>query len=132
MHPGDSHESGIPHRAAGVVLCTALALLFWAGADRLIGIDRGYFDLFQRFTAGPAEAQVIIVDTGTTEPNPDLAWEMVKRAVERGVMLFAPVGVGGCAIKINPPLVISEETALEGLALLEESLAAVLPRHGLD
>ena len=35
-------------------------------------------------------------------------------------------------IRINPPLVISEETALEGLGLLEESLAAVLPRHGLD
>jgi 4-aminobutyrate aminotransferase-like enzyme len=44
---------------------------------------------------------------------------MVKRAVERGVMLFAPVGVGGCAIKINPPLMISAEALSEGLDVLE-------------
>ena len=70
MHPSDSHESGIPHRAAGVLLCTVLALLFWAGADRLIGIERGYYDLFQRLTASPAEAPVLIIDTGKADANP--------------------------------------------------------------
>jgi len=39
------------------------------------------------------------------------------------VMLFAPVGVGGCAVKINPPLVITEEALREGLAVLEEIAA---------
>ncbi|HUT59690.1 MAG TPA: aminotransferase class III-fold pyridoxal phosphate-dependent enzyme, partial [Phycisphaerae bacterium] len=57
---------------------------------------------------------------GTTEPDPDTAWEFVRRAVGRGVMLFAPVGVGGCAIKINPPLVINEEGLREGLGVLED------------
>ncbi len=57
---------------------------------------------------------------GTTESDPDLAWEMVWRAVKQGVMLFAPVGVGGCAIKINPPLTITEEALREGLDVLEE------------
>ena len=28
---------------------------------------------------------------------------MVLRSVEQGVLLFAPVGIGGCAVKINPP-----------------------------
>ncbi len=56
---------------------------------------------------------------GTTDPVPEAAWEMVLRAVQRGVMLFAPVGVGGCAIKINPPLVINEEALTEGLDVLE-------------
>jgi 4-aminobutyrate aminotransferase/(S)-3-amino-2-methylpropionate transaminase len=56
---------------------------------------------------------------GTTEPDPETAWQMVLRAVQRGVMLFAPVGVGGCAIKVNPPLVITEEALLEGLGVLE-------------
>jgi 4-aminobutyrate aminotransferase-like enzyme len=60
---------------------------------------------------------------GTTEPVPELAWEMVWRAVKKGVMLFAPVGVGGCAVKINPPLLIQEETLREGLAVLEEIAA---------
>ncbi|WP_428939419.1 aspartate aminotransferase family protein [Fontivita pretiosa] len=56
---------------------------------------------------------------GTTEPAPQPAWEMVRRAVERGVMLFAPVGIGGCAVKINPPLVIPEQALREGLDVLE-------------
>ena len=57
---------------------------------------------------------------GTTEPVPELAWEMVWRAVKKGVMLFAPVGVGGCAVKVNPPLLIAEEALREGLAVLED------------
>jgi len=57
---------------------------------------------------------------GTPEPDPDGAWEMTRRAVQRGVMLFAPVGVGGCAIKVCPPLIVNEEALREGLAVLEE------------
>jgi 4-aminobutyrate aminotransferase-like enzyme len=34
-------------------------------------------------------------------------------------MLFAPVGMGGCAIKINPPLCITEDALREGLDVLE-------------
>ena len=60
---------------------------------------------------------------GTTEPDPEPAWELVRRAVQRGVMLFAPVGVGGCAVKINPPLVINEEGLREGLEVLEQIVA---------
>jgi 4-aminobutyrate aminotransferase/(S)-3-amino-2-methylpropionate transaminase len=56
---------------------------------------------------------------GTTDPDPDPAWEFVRRSIQRGVMLFAPVGMAGSAIKINPPLMISEECLLEGLAVLE-------------
>jgi hypothetical protein len=122
MHPGDSHESGIPHRAAGVVLCTGLALLFWAGADRLIGIDRGYFDLFQRFTAGPAEAQVIIVDTGTTEPNPWLTPrfdEVLLRAKASGARLILPASP-------PPPAIADQDIArLQALIALEKRTASL-------
>ena len=57
---------------------------------------------------------------GTTEPQPEPAWQFVWEAVKRGVMLFAPVGVGGCAVKINPPLIIQEDALREGLEVLEE------------
>lgn len=60
---------------------------------------------------------------GTTEPDSEPAWELVRRAIQKGVMLFAPVGVGGCAIKINPPLNITAEALKEGLAVLEEIVA---------
>lgn len=62
---------------------------------------------------------------GTTQPAPEWAWEMVKRAVERGVMLFAPVGVGGSAVKICPPLVIGQEALEEGLSTLTEIARAL-------
>lgn len=60
-----------------------------------------------------------------TPPDPDSAWEMVWRAVCRGLLLFAPVGVGGGAVKICPPLCITREQLQEGLEVLEEIAAEV-------
>lgn len=57
---------------------------------------------------------------GTTEPDPDLAWQIVNRCVQRGLMLFAPVGVGGGAVKVCPPLVIGEDALREGLGVLRD------------
>ena len=62
---------------------------------------------------------------GTTDPNPDVAWTFVWEAIKQGVMLFAPVGVGGSAVKINPPLVIEEDALAEGLDVLEKIAAAL-------
>ncbi len=63
--------------------------------------------------------------SGTVDPDPDTAWQFVWEAVKRGIMLFAPVGVGGGAVKINPPLVIGQRAFLEGLGVLEEIARAV-------
>src|SRR5262249_22804360 len=62
------------------------------------------------------------VAPGTTTPDHDTAWEVVRRCVESGVMLFAPVGVGGGAIKINPPLIISKEALREGLEVVSDAV----------
>jgi len=62
---------------------------------------------------------------GTTEPDPEPAWQFVLRAVQKGVMLFAPVGVGGCAVKLNPPLTIGAEALREGLGVLEGVAASL-------
>jgi len=62
---------------------------------------------------------------GTTEPDPEPAWQTVLQAVRKGLMLFAPVGTGGCAVKVNPPLMITEEALLEGLGVLEEIVAVL-------
>jgi len=58
------------------------------------------------------------VEPGTTNPDPEAAFDVVKKSIERGVMLFAPVGVGGGAIKINPPLIITEDALREGLDVI--------------
>jgi 4-aminobutyrate aminotransferase-like enzyme len=64
------------------------------------------------------------VAPGTTTPDHDTAWEVVRRCVESGVMLFAPVGTGGGAIKINPPLIITEDAFREGLDVVREAVQA--------
>ena len=55
---------------------------------------------------------------GTTTPEPEAAWKLVWEAIKSGIMLFAPVGVGGGAVKLNPPLVIEKDALVEGLDVL--------------
>ena len=72
-------------------------------------------------------AAVQIVKPGTKdEPDTDATWEIVRGCVERGLMLFSPVGPGGGSVKICPPLTITEDAVKEGAAVLEEAMAAVL------
>ena len=63
------------------------------------------------------------VRPGTTEPDADLAFDVVRRAMHKGVLMFAPVGFGGATIKISPPLVITEDAILESVDALEEAFA---------
>jgi len=64
-----------------------------------------------------------MVKPWTTEPDGDLAFEVVRRSVERGLMLFAPVGFGGATVKIAPPLCITAEAVRDGAQALGEALA---------
>jgi 4-aminobutyrate aminotransferase/(S)-3-amino-2-methylpropionate transaminase len=54
--------------------------------------------------------------------------DLYQECLRRGLlsMTYAPT------VRINPPLVITEETARNGLAILDEALGAVLRRHGRD
>jgi 4-aminobutyrate aminotransferase/diaminobutyrate-pyruvate transaminase/4-aminobutyrate aminotransferase/(S)-3-amino-2-methylpropionate transaminase len=65
-------------------------------------------------------AGVSCVVPGTREPDGNLAWEAVSRCVERGVLMFTPVGFGGGTVKISPPLVITEPAIRESVGVLEE------------
>lgn len=67
---------------------------------------------------------------GTTDPDPEGAWEMVRRSIQKGIMLFAPVGIGGCAVKINPPLIITEDALAEGLDVMEEVAGQLADKGG--
>lgn len=68
-------------------------------------------------------AGVACVKPGTREPDGELAWNVVERCIEKGVLLFTPVGFGGGTVKICPPLVINEEALRESIGVLEESFA---------
>ncbi len=80
------------------------------------------FPFFGRVDGIGLVAAINVVKPGTKDPDGDLAWEIIRGCVERGLLLFAPVGFGGGSVKICPPLCITEEALLEGLSVLEESL----------
>jgi 4-aminobutyrate aminotransferase-like enzyme len=73
-------------------------------------------------------AGVSCVKPGGKEPDGDLAWDVIQRAVEKGVLMFSPVGFGGGTVKICPPLVITEEAVLESTAAFEEAFAECTER----
>jgi 4-aminobutyrate aminotransferase/diaminobutyrate-pyruvate transaminase/4-aminobutyrate aminotransferase/(S)-3-amino-2-methylpropionate transaminase len=71
-------------------------------------------------------AAVQLVKPGGNEPDGDAAWNVIRLCVEKGLMLFSPVGPGGGSVKICPPLMITEDAVREGASVLEESMASVL------
>jgi 4-aminobutyrate aminotransferase-like enzyme len=71
-------------------------------------------------------AGVSCIVPGTLNPDSDMAFEVVRRSIEKGVLMFSPVGLGGGTVKISPPLVINEAALRESVAVLGEAFAEVL------
>ncbi len=67
-----------------------------------------------------------MVRPGTKEPDADLAWSIVERSFDKGLLMFSPVGYGGGTVKIAPPLVTTEEMAIEAAGVLREAMAEAL------
>lgn len=67
-------------------------------------------------------ASLHMVKPGGIEPDAALAADIVRRCVEKGLLMFAPVGYAGASVKIAPPLVITEEPLRESIQVLEEVL----------
>ena len=61
------------------------------------------------------------VRPGSDEADADLAWRVVGRAVQKGLLMFGPVGYGGASVKLAPPLVIERGALEEAMAVLEEA-----------
>lgn len=59
---------------------------------------------------------------GGKEFDSEAAFKIVQKCIHKGVMLYAPLGPGGATVKINPPLVITEDALREGLAVVEEAI----------
>ncbi len=71
-------------------------------------------------------AGIQVVKKGTKEPDPGIALKINEKCFQKGLLMFAPVGVGGECIKIAPPLVINEEALREGIGVLAEACDEVL------
>ncbi len=66
-----------------------------------------------------------ICKEGSEEPDADLAFEINGRCIEKGLLMFSPVGPEGEVIKIAPPLCITEDAVREGCAVLAEAMDEV-------
>lgn len=71
---------------------------------------------------GLVAALHMVKDGKGLEPDPALASLVVECCVEKGLMLFAPVGFAGASVKVSPPLVIDEQALREGVAVLGEAI----------
>jgi 4-aminobutyrate aminotransferase-like enzyme len=71
-------------------------------------------------------AGLAMVRPGTREPDADAALDLVWRAIQKGVLMFGPVGFGGATVKICPPLSITEAALEESLDAFEEAAAETL------
>jgi len=63
-----------------------------------------------------------IVKPGGKDPDGDLAFSIVEKAFQKGLLMFAPVGFGGATVKASPPLTVTEDAVLDGLAALGEAI----------
>ena len=73
-------------------------------------------------------AGVHIIKDGRKEPDYDLAFDIVCKCVEKGLLMFSPVGKS--TVKIAPPLCTTADQAREGVAVLGEAMAEALAARG--
>ena len=88
--------------------------------------EEEYPDRVGKVTGRGLVAGVHIVKPGSDEPDEDLASEIVQRSVEKGLLMFAPVGPGGGTVKISPPLVITGEAIEDGVDVLKSVFEEIL------
>jgi 4-aminobutyrate aminotransferase-like enzyme len=71
----------------------------------------------------------LVQDRGTKAPLPKpVTQALYQECLRRGLVAMTYAA----SVRINPPLVIREETALAGLDILDEALGAVAREHGLE
>lgn len=86
--------------------------------DGLKNIQEKHRDIFDLQGRGLVYALMAIKDRIHFEPDADLAFEIILRCFEAGLLMFAPVGRGGGCIKISPPLCITADAIDEGIEVL--------------
>lgn len=87
----------------------------------LSGLKKKYPDIIGNLKGKGLVWGLIFVKKGTKEIDPDLAHDIVRLSIEKGLLFFAPVGAGA-TIKVCPPLVITEEALKEGLKVFAEAI----------
>jgi 4-aminobutyrate aminotransferase-like enzyme len=96
--------------------------------ERLHSIREGHPEIGAVFGRGLVAA-VIAIKPETQLPDGDLAREIVRRSIEKGILMFNPVGYCGSTVKIAPPLSITEAALLDSLEGFEEAVDEATRAH---
>jgi 4-aminobutyrate aminotransferase-like enzyme len=99
----------------GQVLCPALQR-----------VQQKYPQVLGCFQGRGLVAGIQVVRPGTREPDPVLAQRINEACFRKGLLMFAPVGVGGECLKVAPPLTISAAALRESIAVFEEAVDEVM------
>jgi 4-aminobutyrate aminotransferase-like enzyme len=71
-------------------------------------------------------AGIQVVKPGTKQPDSATATAINLKCFQKGLLMFAPVGIGGECLKIAPPLSITTPALLESIQVFEEAIDDVL------
>lgn len=71
-------------------------------------------------------AGIQVVKSGTKVPDSDTAVKINVACFQKGLLMFAPVGIAGECLKISPPLTIAEDALRESIQVFEEAVEEVL------
>ena len=71
-------------------------------------------------------AGIQVVKKGTKVPDSDTALKINEKCFHKGLLMFAPVGIGGECLKIAPPLNTNEEALREAISVFEEACDEIL------
>jgi 4-aminobutyrate aminotransferase-like enzyme len=71
-------------------------------------------------------AGIQVVKPGTKTPDPGVALKINIACLQKGLLMFAPVGAEGECLKIAPPLTIPEDALRESIQVLEEAVDEAL------
>ena len=71
-------------------------------------------------------AGILFRKAGTKQPDGEIAFKVVEKCFQKGLMVYAPLGPGGGTVKINPPLIIAEDAMLEGVLVFQEAVEETL------
>ena len=71
-------------------------------------------------------AGIQVVKPGTKIPDAETATKVNVACFQKGLLMFAPVGVGGECLKISPPLIITEDALGESIGVFAAACDEVL------
>jgi 4-aminobutyrate aminotransferase/(S)-3-amino-2-methylpropionate transaminase len=89
-------------------------------------IQQKYSSVLGCVTGKGLVAGIQVVTGKDKKPDAETALRINERCFQKGLLMFAPVGIAGECIKIAPPLIIEEDALREGIAVLEQACEEVL------